>query len=1100
MISSLNMFHFSLIKNFSRTFITSIFLLCSFSILAKQPVFTFDEVGYQYGMTNGVVLKVIQDKQGYIWSATQGGLHRFDGYHFKVFKNIPNDKSSLANNYVQTIFEDRDGGIWIGTSGGILHQYHPQSETFTRFPFDQEHPKTLISNSRIMSIAQDADGALWIGTYGAGVHRFEIESQTFTHSYQNSPADQTSLSDNDVLSVLIDQSNILWVSGGNSLNRFDTKTQTFKRYLHNINNDNSVSDKLIYTLFEDSEQLLWIASLGGGLTQFDPQTENFIHFKNQTGNLNSLSNDHVTSIYEDQTNRLWIGTRYGGLNRFNSENNRFERFLHNPQDKTSISSNGILSIMQDRGGLFWIGTLGNFLNRFDPSIEQFGVVKHYYGQENSLSDGSVRAVFKDKKGIHWIGVESGLDSYNQHTGKFSHYRNNPQNSHSLSANDIRVIFEDSEQNLWVGTASGGLNKLNQRDKELGNNIFQHFRHQTNNIHSLSHDHITAINQDSFGNLWIGTLDGLNRFDPINNQFVGYQDSKNGLIGSSVSVIYVAPGGIVWIGTNGGLNRFDSESKEFKNYSHDPDNKNSLSDNRIFSINQDQNDTLWIGTAAGLNKLDPITEKFIHYKEEQGLEDSRVAAVTFDNNNKMWLGVGSSLMVFDPVTEEFYSVDSPCGVNQGAYHQADDGELLFGKAGYCAFHPKDITHQSLPPKIVLSDFRLANKSVDISRNGLESVLKKTINHTDSITLTHKDNILSFEFAAIDFSSPRDNKYRYKLEGFNDDWIDTGANNRRATYTNLPDSKYVFRVKASNNKGVWNEQGRSIELIVLPPAWRTWWAYSLYGIILILTIIAFIRSQIKKVDFERRLNRTLEKKVKRRTYELEEKNNELNHALTELEKLSLTDQLTGTHNRHFVNKFIAQELANLQREYYDTKNTRPPIFGFIMIDADHFKSVNDTYGHDAGDQVLIQLANILTETCRGNDWVIRWGGEEFLIITKSSTRDNIEKLAERIRSNIEKHEFVIGKDKSIRKTCSIGISSYPFIKNNLQALTWEQTLNIADLALYAAKNNGRNMWVSLFENKINEPEKFYESAMDNLDRMIQSKEIGFQTSSDNKNIKF
>jgi len=1078
-------------------------LLCSFSILAKQPVFTFDEVGYQYGMTNGVVLKVLQDTQGYIWSATQGGLHRFDGYHFKVFKNILNEKNSLANNYVQTIFEDRDGDLWIGTSGGVLHRYHPQSETFTRFPFDQEHPKTLISNSRIMSIAQDADGALWIGTYGAGVHRFEIESQTFTHSYQNSPPDKTSLSDNDVLSVLIDQSNTLWVSGGNSLNRFDKKKQRFKHYHHNKNDENSLGDQLIYTLFEDSEQHIWIGTLGGGLTRFDLQNEKFSHFKYELGNLNSLSNDHVTSIYEDQADRLWVGTRYGGLNRFNREKNHFERFMHNPQDKTSISSNGILSIMQDRGGLFWIGTLGDFLNRFDPSIEQFGVIRHQSGQENSLSDGNVRAIYKDKNGIHWAGVESGLDSYNQATGEFKHYQNEANNNHSLSANDVRVIFEDRDENLWIGTASGGLNKLNKENKDLERNNFEIFSHNINDVNSLSHDHITAINQDSSGHLWIGTLDGLNRFNPVNNQFIRYQDSIKshfGLRGNSVSSIFIAKDNSIWVTTNGGLNRFEPETKVFKYYSHDPSNKNSLRDNRIFSVNQDQDGFLWIGTAKGLSKFDFTNELFTHYQEEQGLDDNRVAAVTFDNNNKAWLGVGSSLMFFDPATEQFNSIDSPCGVNQGAYHQSYDGELLFGKIGYCSFYPKDISFQSIPPKIVLSDFRLENKSVDISKIGFKSVLNKSINYTDMITLTHNDNILSFEFAAIDFSSPRDNKYRYKLEGFNDDWIETGADNRRATYTNLSDGKYTFRIKASNNKGVWNNEGRSIELVVLPPPWRTWWAYLLYGLVLILTIIVFIRSQIKKINFERRLNRTLEQKVKRRTHELEEKNAELNVALTELEKLSLTDQLTGIHNRHFVNKFIEQELANLRREYFDTKRTRPPIFGFIMIDADHFKSVNDSYGHEAGDQVLMQLADIFTGTCRGNDWVIRWGGEEFLIISKSLNRESIEKLAERIRGNVEKHEFVIGKDKSIRKTCSIGISSYPFIKNDLEILTWEQTLNIADLALYAAKNNGRNMWVSLFENKIDHPEDFHEAAMKDIDRMVQSKEIGFQTSSDNKNIKF
>jgi len=1095
-----------LVKKFFDSFIISLILLCSFSVFAKQTAFTFDEVGYQYGMSNGVVLKVIQDQQGYIWSATQGGLHRFDGYTFKVFKNIPSDETSLANNYVQTIFEDRAGGLWVGTSGGVLHKYNPRNETFTRFPFDKEHPKTLISNSRITSIAQDADDDLWVGTHGAGVHRFEIDSQTFTHSYKNDETDLSSLSDNAVLTLLIDQSNTLWVSGGNSLNRFDNKTQKFERYFYNPDNRSNIGDKLIYTLYEDSNQIIWIATLGAGLIQFDPRSEEFRYFKNSSNNINSLSNDHVTSIYEDHTNRLWVGTRYGGLNRFNRKNGYFERFVHSPQDNRSLSNNGVLSIMQDRSGLFWIGTLGNYLNRFDPSIEQFGIVKHQYDKNNSLSNGNIRAILKDRNGIHWVGFGTGLNSYNKKTQKFVLYQNNPNDDRTLSANDVRAIFEDDAGDLWVGTASGGLNKLNRQSGDSEQNVFEHFRYQKDNFNSLSSDHITVINQDQDGHLWIGTLDGLNHFDSINNVITRYKDSnssQNSLLGNSVSTIFIDHDGIVWIATNGGLNQFNPQTKRFKNHSQETDNKNSLSDNRIFSINQDKKGFLWIGTAKGLNKFDPINEKFTRYQEEEGLDDNRVSAITIDKNNAMWLGIGSGLMFFDPADANFYSVDSPCGVNQGAYHQSEDGELFFGKIGYCGFYPDEIDIQSTPPKIVFSDFRLANKSVALSRKKVKTVLKHSINYTDSISLSHEDNILSFEFAAIDFSSPIDNKYQYKLEGFNSNWIETSANNRRATYTNLPDGKYIFRVKASNNKGIWNEEGRAIELVVLPPPWRTWWAYLIYALLLVFMIFIFIRSQLKKVDFERSINRKLEEKVKSRTNELEEKNIELNQALVSLEKLSLTDQLTGIHNRHFVNKFIDQELSNLQREYFDNKNIKLPVFGFIMVDADHFKSVNDTYGHDAGDQVLIQLAEILMKTCRGNDWVVRWGGEEFLIVTKFSTRKDVQKLAERIRINIKKHEFVIAKGKSIRKTCSMGISSFPFLKSNSDALTWEQTLNIADCALYAAKNNGRNAWVSLFEKNIEDVELFYESVVNDLSLMIKSKQVGFETSldyKDKKDIKF
>ncbi|NQZ05890.1 MAG: GGDEF domain-containing protein [Algicola sp.] len=821
-----------------------------------KAVFQFENIRDEKGSNSLFVLKVLQDRQGYIWAATQTGLYRYDGYDFKVFIHDPAVPGSLASNYIQTLYQDSKGVLWVGILQGGLAQYHPDTESFTHFQHQADNPESL-SNNTVTAIAEGRNGDLWIATLGGGLNRFNPKNNTFSH-FRHDPRNPETLSDDKVYTVLQDSGGIIWAGTRNGgLNRLDTHTGKFKRYQHspgerhNKDGTGSISHNKVYTLFEDTRGTLWVGTRGGGLNRFDRQTGSFVHFRHDPDNPYSIGSDRIWSILEDKAGSLWVGTRGGGLNRLDQANNRFYRYQHDPQDNKSLPNNHIYSITQDFAGEIWLGIFGGALSKFDPANERFGLVKHDSADPNSISKGNVKAILKDSNGILWVGTATGLNGFDKAKNKFRHYQHEPKNPASLSDNDVRVIFEDSAGALWVGTAAGGLNQFNPKD-----NTFVRYRHAADDTHSLSDDHVGVIHEDKRGNLWIGTHYGLNRFNPQFNHFTRFfhrVDSATSISHNWVNALYTALDGTLWVGTNGGgLNKFNHQKQTFTRYLTIKDNANSLSHNTVYSITQDLKGTLWIGTDGGLNRFDAKNNTFNHYRIKDGLISDRVSGVLSDKNGNLWLGLNDGLSFFDPTSvtiKNHIGYSAGCsGITQGAYFQASDGQLFFGGgAGYCAFYPDNAMVKSQPPKLVFSDFRLLNKPVPIvtAANPL-SPLTRVINHTQRVTLSHSQNILSFEFVALHYADPERNQYKYKLEGFNQDWIDTSSKNRRATYTNLPAGDYTFRVKSSNFDNVWNEQDRTIELTIKPAPWHTWWAYSLYFLVVLGIFGSFGHQQIIKLQ--------------------------------------------------------------------------------------------------------------------------------------------------------------------------------------------------------------------------------------------------------------
>ncbi len=996
-----------------------------------------------------------------MWFGTEDGLNRYDGHTFTVFKHDDLDSSSLSHNYVRSILQDRQGALWVGTTRG-LNRWDSAQEAFQLFRNDPSDP-TSLSHDLINVLYQDGNGVLWVGTDGAGLDRFDSASQTFQR-FLHDPSNPSSLSNDRVLSIYQDSEELLWIGTAGGLNRLDPDQRTFFHYRHDDQAPYSLSDNEVTAIAEDEAKTLWIGTREGGLNRFDRTSQRFARYRHDASDRSSLSSDRVRAIYLDASKTLWIGTEVG-LNKWRPATETFDRYQHDPADPRSLSDDLIKALYQDRGGVLWVGTTIG-LNKWTPRAQPFASFTAG-SRRFDLSNDAVTSFYEAPNGVLWIGTfGGGLNRYSPETGTFTHYNQSTARADSLSDDRVMSLLVDSEGVLWVGTFAGGLNQFT-------GNGFRHYRHDPDDPRSLSRNGVMSLYEDREGVLWVGTFEGgLNRFDRANKSFIRYHhDPANptSLSHDRCQVIYQDRQGVLWVGTDGGgLNRFDRSTGTFTSYRHNPAVSTSLSSDSVLSILEDHEGALWIGTDAGLNRWAPSNRRSNHvrfekYREPQHLPNDVVYGILPDDEGNLWLSTNNGLSKFNPSDNTFRNYGTAHGLqsaefNLGAYHRGASGAMYFGGVrGFNMFVPDRIRDNPHVPPVVLSAFWKLNQKVR---------LEKPIWDTEQIELDYRDYVVSFEFAALDYTAPDQNRYAYKLEGFDEDWIEVGTQ-RRATYTNLDPGTYVLRVKGSNNDGVWNENGASLRIRMIPPPWKTWWASSLYALLLGSLVFAYVRAQAKKLEREEDYGRKLAQQVAERTRELALRNEELQLANQKLQDAALTDSMTGLRNRRYLMTHVQEDLAMVERQYNrmnnpDGNKEPTPDFLFLMIDLDGFKQVNDVYGHAAGDLVLLQTRNLLQDACRKSDTIIRWGGDEFMVVGRGVDRQRATTVAERIRISISEHLFDVGHSQTTRLGCSIGFALYPFLLSAPSVVSGEQTMRIADRALYVAKESGRNAWVGIFGN--------------------------------------
>ena len=847
--------------------------------IAPGSIVQFEHLTIEDGLSQNAGLAIFQDSKGYLWIGSQDGLNRYDGSAFKIYKHDPEDASSISHNSILAITEDKDGYLWIGTWGGGLDRFDPVTETFVSFRSDPNEPSSLSSDT-VTSIKQDSSGTLWAGTL-AGLDRYDPSTDRFDH-FRNDPNDPDSLS-SDAISVIFEDSNHqLWVGTGatgvegSGLNRLDPSTGKVIRYQHNESDAQSLSSNNIASIYESSDGTFWIATggfslHGAGLDQFDPHTGTARHFSNHQKVSDSLSTNDLITLWGDSSGMLWIGTWSNGLNLMNLSNpGHFLHYQNDPFFSDSLSGNEIWSLYKDRSGILWIGTSHSGINKLPVNTGQFSLYRNNPSDPTSLGTNATGAFSEDKHGNIWIATwGAGLDRFDPGTGQFEHFRSEPDNPDSLSDDLFMDVYVDTYDTVWAGTLGKGLNRLSPT---IGRVL--HYLHDPENPNSLADDNIASIIPDKKGSLWIGTFGGLSHYDPNTNTFLNYSnDPKNpsSLNENKVVSQYLdSERNVLWIGTwGGGLNQLDlndplhtdPKTASFLNYRNYLDDPSSLSEDSVWAIHETADGYLWLGTQLGLNRFDPNTKTFKHYTEKNGLPNNVVLGILEDNHGKLWLTTNNGLSQFDPQTETFTNYDSSDGLqsnefNSNAYFRAHNGTMYIGGInGFNLFDPESIKPNPVAPQVAMTGFEIFNEPVKVDLSGREP-----------IQLSYKQDFISFEFAAFDFQAPQKNEYAYKLEGFDKDWIQAG-NRRFATYTNVPGGQYVFRVKASNSDGVWNEKGVAIPIFITPPVWQTWWFLGSLVIVLGALVAGGFRWRLNAI---REQNVYLETQVSEQTSELRETN--------------------------------------------------------------------------------------------------------------------------------------------------------------------------------------------------------------------------------------
>ncbi|AFM03488.1 putative periplasmic ligand-binding sensor domain protein [Bernardetia litoralis DSM 6794] len=830
-----------------------------FSSLYAQSNMSFEHITIDDGLSQNTPNVFFQDSRGLLWIGTQDGLNMYDGIKFHHYKRVVDNINSISDNLILCITEDKEGNIWVGTEGG-LNMFDFSKQHFTRYRNNPADENSIINNT-VRSIHCDKNGEIWAGTDGGLVH-FLQDSKTF-ETFKEQKRDESI-----VRCFLEDKNGILWVGTNAGLAAFDRKINQFEK--------RGFRRDAINGMVMDNEGNIW-AGGARGLFKRTFLTSNY---------MDVTQNRYLTinNLFIDDKGLLWLMTD-DGLQYLKPwySSPRLRVIRSRNTDPSSLSSNDILTMFEDQAGIIWIGTNGYGINKFDRNRIKFDT---YTAARTGLSDNTVRSVLEDKHGILWIGTIQGLNKYKEGIEQASVIG-------MLSKKKIYAIYEDNQNQVWVGTMENGIYIFDNSKPSLG--VIFKKRLTTRTTKGLLSNSIRVIYQDKAGTIWIGTdKGGLSRYNASTNSFKTFANDPNvlnSLSNNRVRGIYEDLEGTLWVSTyGGGLNKFDEKDESFSVYKSDVNDKYSISTNRIYPVYEDDRSHFWVLTyGGGLNLLDRKTGKFKHFTEEDGLPNNVLYGVLEDSKKNLWFSTNRGISKFTPSDTAFVNFGVEDGLqanefNSGAYAKGKTGMMYFGGInGLNYFHPDSIQGNSYIAPVLFTNFQVNNKNIEI---GDSSIIQKHISLVEKIQLNHKQNSFAFFFASLHYSFPERNKYQYKLEGFDTDWIE--SNRGEAQYTNLDAGEYTFLVKGSNSDGVWNEEPISVKIVITDAWYNALEAKVAFALIVLLTLFLIYRWRIWRVEQKRK---QLEQKIALRTKELtqEKEKVEQQNTLIESANKKITDSI-------------------------------------------------------------------------------------------------------------------------------------------------------------------------------------------------------------------
>jgi ligand-binding sensor domain-containing protein len=847
--------------------------LCHYS-LAQSPTIKFNHLTAEQGLSSNQIKCLHTDKEGFVWIGTRYGLNRFDGIKFKVYKNRAEDSTSIPDNFIWHIYEAKDDKLWIGTGNG-LGVLDKRTGQFTNFYHQKDNPNSL-SNSDVREIIEDENSIFWIGT-AEGLNSYDLKKQQFTRFQVPNP--EKPKEKNAIWGMWIDRKGKFWICTNYGFFEFDKERKAF-HLLSQYNYRDARNN--FFDVYEDSESYLWLSTNRGGVYRIAPDRKSYENYRPDPKNPSAILGNEANKFREDRHGVVWILHGDLGVSAFNKKTKQFTVYQHDENNPHSLSGERTCGFTEDNSGNIWIGTYQNGLNYFDnrrSGKAQFTTFQHNPFFQKGLRQGSINTIYEDSEGLLWIGVEfKGIDVYNPKTNTYTHYSQDSTNPVGLWENNYFAFQEDKNGNIWLGD----WHHTSYFDKQK-----QQFAHSIPDVPSqkaiFSHPSYTIL-KDQKNTLW---------FTFHNRGFAAFwqdsmrSDGKKGVIKfwgkinekyplSDISTFIQDKNGQFWFGDSEkeiGVVSFDPQTENFVIYPHENQNPYSPIADEILALADDKfNDWLWIGTRKGLNLMDKKSKRFLLFDEQSGLHDDIIYAIITDHRGGIWLSspkgiaklsldrkkmeqhlanlngktpfdkrklweiVGAKIRVYD-YQDGAITIDN-WGLAASHFHNKN-GYLYFGGSkGFCKFHPDSIQENRLAPSVVFTSFKLFEQ---------EYQLDTAITYKKSITLAHHQNFLSFEFAALNFIRPDKNQYAYQIEGLNKNWIPLG-NKNTVSIAGLEPNRYVLRVKASNNDGVWNEKGATLAITILPPWWKTWWFISLVIIAIGAIGYWFYQDRIDKIRKE------------------------------------------------------------------------------------------------------------------------------------------------------------------------------------------------------------------------------------------------------------
>jgi diguanylate cyclase (GGDEF)-like protein len=972
------------------------------------------------GFVSSEIYSIIQDNQGLLWFGTgENGIMRYDGRKVTLFEFDSSNPNGLSHNDAGNLMLDRNGKIWIGTWGGGANLYQPKTGKFQHFIHEPLRSDSLASN-RIQSLFHDQDGSIWLGSYDNGLSRY-LGNNSFEH-IKKTDEGEPSLSHNRIWDIENNDGNSLWLATSFGLNLYDKHKQTFAHFFPEPSSPTPTGANEIRSILKTSKDKLYVGTQKGPFI-FDKRNGLFTALKT----LDDESLGQVNSMIEDQDGYVWFVSSKGLFRQSNSSA-KIEKFIleHN---------NGLRIVFEDSSRTIWVTSETHGIYKIVPHRK--------FKSINSAALIAPNAITANPNGDLLI-VSASTQLYKWHISShlletlsppiFSK-ENGYQDNHFI---ERPIIFLDGNAGLWIAQ-DDGLAQFNLQTKQI-----EFLKYPKSDPSHAEFRELRALNSDQYGNLWIGTYkNGIYHYDPQTKKF-SHLDKSFGLSHPEVLEIFKDNQKNIWVGTGNGLNLWDDINQQFIQFKDEDNNVDSLLGEIVQDVHQASDGEIWIATQKGLNLYLPEKKGFKHFSRKNGLPTSLIRAIEDDKQGNLWLTTNKGISKLNPLSGEVTNFDSYDGLLGSNYYThslvraGNDTIFTSSQRGIEYFNTASIEPNNNEFKIVLTGF---------NRMGQPLILEKPYSYVTDIQLSYLDYFFSFEFSVLDFSSPHKNNYAYKLAGYDDNWIEIG-NRNVVSFTNLDGGSYKLLVKATNSNGKWGKQLLSINLTISPPPWKTWWAYSLYVLLTVVIIFAFIifRTRLQQTEIARQKQfvLTLEEQVAEKTASLNAQARDLLTVNKQLEVLTYQDGLTGLYNRRYFDKNLTMEINRHYRQ-------KQPL-SLILADIDHFKLFNDYYGHQQGDHCLKLVAQcICTSVGRTTDANCRYGGEEFAIILPSTSLEQSTLVAERLCLAIETMQIPHEKSEtSAFVTLTIGVVTIP----PGQKTAVDSIVLSVDEALYLGKSNGRN----------------------------------------------